>query len=82
MARYVARYRFAPVRSLLARVLGARQPVVVEFTREAPAEDVTVEQVVLEPGRVPPGRYRVTLGVTDLVRNVKSESVAVEITVR
>ncbi len=82
VARYVARYRFAPVRSLLARVLGARQPVVVEFTREAPAEDVTVEQVVLEPGRVPPGRYRVTLGVTDLVRNVKSESVAVEITVR
>ena len=82
VARYVARYRFAPVRSLLARVLGARQPVVVEFTREAPAEDVTVEQLVLEPGRVPPGRYRVTLGVTDAVRNVKSESVAVEITVR
>ena len=44
--------------------------------------DVMVEQLVLEPGRVPPGRYRVTLGVTDAVRAVKSEPVAIEITVR
>src|SRR2546422_9357403 len=54
VARYVARYRFAPVRSLLARVLGARQPVVVEFTPAAPARGVTAEPLVLGPGRVPP----------------------------
>ena len=82
VARYVARYSFAPVRPFLARVLGVGHAIVVEFTREAPAQDVMVEQLVLEPGRVPRGRYRVTLGVTDALRNVKSESVAVEITVR
>jgi hypothetical protein len=81
-ARYVARYSFAPVRSVFARVLGTRHPVVFEFTREAPAADVTLERLVVDPGRLPPGRYRVTLGVTDVVRNVKAESVAVEITVR
>ena len=81
-SRYVARYSFAPVRSFFARVLGTRHPVVFEFTREAPAADVTLERLVVDPGRLPPGRYRVTLGVTDVVRNVKSESVTVEITVR
>jgi hypothetical protein len=40
------------------------------------------EQLVIEPGRLPAGRYRVSLGVTDLRRKVKSESVAIEITIR
>jgi len=82
VARYLARYSFVPVRSWVARLLGTRHPVVFEFTREGPAADVALERLVLDPGRLPPGRYRVTLGVTDVVRNVKAESVAVEITVR
>ncbi len=82
ISRYVVRYTFAPVRSFLARALGGAHPVVFEFTREGPAQDVTVEQLVLEPGRVPPGRYRVTIGVTDVRRNIKSESVALDITIR
>jgi hypothetical protein len=82
VTRYAARYSFAPVRSFFASVLGTRHPVVFEFTREAPAADVTLERLVVDPGRLPPGRYRVTLDVTDVVRNVKAESVAIEITVR
>lgn len=82
VSRYVARYTFAPLPSFLARLLGAGHPVVFEFTREAPAQRVTIERLVLEPGRVPAGRYRVTLGVVDVVRDVMSESVALEITVR
>ena len=82
VARYLARYSFVPVRSWVARLLGTRHPVVFEFTRETPATDVTPERLVLDPRRMSPGRYRVTLGVTDVVRNVKAESVAVEITVR
>jgi len=39
-----------------------------------------LERVVIEPGRLTPGRYRVTLAVMDLPSNVKSESVAIEIT--
>jgi len=82
VARYVARYSFVPVRSWFARLLGTGHPVVFEFTRETPATDVALERLVLDPRRMSPGRYRVTLGVTDVVRNVKEESVAVEITVR
>ena len=53
-----------------------------EFTREAPARGMRPERIVIEPGRVPPGRYRVTLAVTDLGPNVKSQTVALEITIR
>jgi hypothetical protein len=82
VARYVARYTFAPVPSFLNRVFGGGHPVVFAFTRETPPQEVALERLLLEPGRVPPGRYRVTLDVTDALRNVKSESVAVAITVR
>ena len=37
---------------------------------------------VIEPDKLPAGRYRVTVAVTDLQRNVKSESVAIEVTIR
>ena len=82
VARYLVRYSFARVRSFLDRVLGAGHAVVLEFTREVATPDVALERVVLEPGRLPAGRYRVTLGVTDLARNVKAESVALEIVMR
>ena len=37
---------------------------------------------VLAPGRVPAGHYRVTVAVTDLSRLVKSQSVALDVTLR
>ena len=40
------------------------------------------EKLVIEPDRVPAGRYRVTVAVTDLVRNVKSESATLDIVIR
>lgn len=81
-AHYRVRYRFAPIRSLVGRLFAGAAPVEFEFERATLSPSRTREQLVLEPGRVPPGRYRVSLAVTDLRRNVKSESVAVEITVR
>ena len=81
-ARYHVRYTFAPTRSALARFLGAGvRPVVFEFDRVTPSDRAT-EQLVIEPGRLPPGRYRVTVAVTDLTRNVKSEAVALDIAIR
>ncbi len=82
VARYRARYTFAPVRSFVGRLARGTDPVSFEFDRVAAAGDVVVERLVLEPGRVPPGRYRVTLAVTDLERNVKSEAVALIVTLR
>ncbi|MBI1966563.1 MAG: tetratricopeptide repeat protein [Gemmatimonadetes bacterium] len=80
-ARYDVRYTFEPVRGLLGSLFGP-DAILFEFEREVEARHVVPEQLVIEPGRIPPGRYRVSLAVTDLRRNVKSESVALEITIR
>jgi hypothetical protein len=61
-------------------VRGAR-PVVFEFDRSV-ATSIAAERLVIEPDRLPAGRYRVTVVVTDLQRNVKSESAALEVTIR
>jgi len=81
-SHYRLRYAFAPIRSVVSRLLaGGARPVVFEFDREAAGSSLA-ERLIIEPDKLPAGRYRVTLGVTDLARNVKSESVAIDITVR
>ena len=80
-SQYRVRYEFAPVRSLAARLVTRSRPVVFEFDRGAFATPAT-EQLVIEADRVPPGRYRVTVVVTDLQRNVKSTSAALDVTIR
>jgi hypothetical protein len=81
-SHYRLRYSFAPVRSLGARLLGAGpRPVVFEFDREILGTRVA-ERLVIEPEKLPAGKYRVTVVVTDGARNVKSESVALDIVIR
>src|SRR5204862_3331523 len=80
-ARYRARYSFQPLRSRLRRLLGAGDPIVFEFAREAGCGARLPERLVIAPGRLAAGRYRVTLSVTDDATNVKSETVAIEITI-
>ena len=81
-ARYRARYSFAPERSVLGRLLRGGDPVSFEFERVSTGGATVVERLQLEPGRVAPGRYRVTLEVTDVATNVKSETVALVVTLR
>jgi hypothetical protein len=80
--RYLATYTFAPDRSFVGRVLRGRDPVTFALEREARSDAPVAERLVLEPGRVPAGRYRVTLAVTDLLRNVKSRTVEILVTIR
>jgi tetratricopeptide (TPR) repeat protein len=80
-ARYRARYSFQPLRSRLRRLLGGGDPIVFEFAREAACGATLPERLVITPGRLAPGRYRVTLSVTDAATNVKSETVAIDITI-
>jgi len=80
-SQYRVRYTFEPVRSLAARLLRSARAVVFEFERDAPTPGAA-ERLVIEPDKLPAGRYRVTVAVTDLRRNVKSESVALEVTIR
>ncbi len=80
-SQYRVRYGFEPVRSLTARLVGGARAVVFEFDRSVVAGAAT-ERLVIQPDKLPAGRYRVTVAVTDLQRNVKSESAALEVTVR
>jgi hypothetical protein len=80
-SQYRVRYEFEPVRSLPARLVRGARPVVFEFDRSV-ATSIAAERLVIEPDRLPAGRYRVTVVVTDLQRNVKSESAALEVTIR
>jgi hypothetical protein len=80
-SQYRVRYAFEPVRSFTARLLGGARTVVFEFDRNVVA-GAAAERLVIEPDKLPAGRYRVTVAVTDLQRNVKSESVAIEVTIR
>jgi len=80
-SQYRVSYSFEPLRSLAGRLLRGSRPVVFEFDREV-ASSSSAERLIIEPDKLPAGRYRVTLGVTDLARNVKSESVAIDITIR
>ena len=81
-SRYQVRYTFAPLKSTFARLFGgSARPVVFEFERGAEFSTAR-ERLVIEPDKLPPGRYRVTVAVTDLTRNVKSESVALDIAIR
>lgn len=79
--RYRVRYTFAPEQGLLSRLFG-EAPTMFEFEREARAAEALPERLVIAPGRLAAGRYRVTLVVTDTRRNVKSATAAIVITVR
>ena len=81
-SRYRVRYTFEPERSEVARFLfGAARPIVFEFDRAASGVSV-VEQLIIEPDKLPAGRYRVSVTVTDLSGNVKSQSAAIVIAIR
>lgn len=81
VSRYRVRYTFEPVQGLLGRALKGERAVVFEFTREGPARPVTPERLVIEPGRLERGRYRVTLDVDDLVAGRRARGSSVEIQV-
>lgn len=74
-SHYHLRYSFEPMFGAAGR------PIVFEFDRDAIGA-TAIQQLVIEPDRLAPGRYRVTVAVTDLSRNVKSESVVLEIAIR
>ena len=80
-SQYRVRYEFEPVRSLPTRLVSGARAVVFEFDRSADASRA-IERIVIEPDKLPAGRYRVTVVVTDLQRNVKSRSATIDVTVR
>src|SRR3989454_890185 len=81
-ARYRVEYTFAPLRGLPQRLLGGGHEVRLAFTREGPVRGAVPRRPPLRTRRPPPGRYRVSIAVTDLATDVKTTAVALDIAVR
>lgn len=74
VARYEVEYAFEPVRG------GSR--VTFTFPRVVPAAPVIAERLVVQPGEVTSGVYRVTLTVRDRALGLRTRSRSLEITLR
>jgi hypothetical protein len=74
-SRYDAEYAFERVGA------GARLTA-VRFRREQPAGDVTVESLVVDPGRLARGRYRLRLRVRDAIAGRRAASATLEFELR
>jgi hypothetical protein len=82
LVRYRVRYAFARRRGGLTRLFTTGAPLLLEFEREARNASIVAEHVVIAPERLAPGRYRVTVSVTDLMHDVKTETATIEILIR
>lgn len=81
VARYVAEYRFERLDGFVFRP-GRQRSTTVTFTREVPFASRIIESLVIDPGRLPPGRYRLVLEVNDQVRGVSASSALIEFRLR
>jgi hypothetical protein len=61
---------------------GAPRRTSFRFRREQPARSVIVESLVIDPGRLPGGRYRLRLVVSDALSNARSASAPLEFELR
>jgi hypothetical protein len=50
-----------------------RDEVSLSYPRETPAQPVDVDYLTLDLGTAPPGRYTLSVEVTDLVNHVRTE---------
>jgi hypothetical protein len=82
-ARYEATYRFErETRGWFG--LGGRRVTVstISFTREQPAALRVVESLVIDPGRLPRGRYRAHLLIADGLSGTRAASASLEFNLR
>jgi tetratricopeptide (TPR) repeat protein len=74
IARYEVTYVFEP--------RGGGDRVSFSVPRTSPAGPTVIERLVVQPGLVPPGDYRLTLSVRDQLLGVTSRGVALDLTLR
>ncbi len=74
ISEFEVEYRFEPI--------DRGQPVVIAFDRRTLSRPTVVEQLVLEPARVPPGRYRIVLTVRDRLFGVEAQTSRVDLRLR
>lgn len=75
VARYEIMYAFQPLDR-------DARPIVFSFPRVVRAEPTVIERLVVQPGMIPAGRYRVALTVRDLVLALPAQTVHLDLTMR
>ena len=80
--RYDAVYRFERVRTGLSRLLSRSHVTSVSFRRTQAAADPAIETLVVDPGRLPRGHYRLTLSVQDAASGTRAASSTLEFDLR
>ncbi len=73
-ARYDAIYHFERTSRGWLGGLSRHRVVTITFRRTVPAADPAFESLVVDPGRLPRGRYRLVLEIHDAIRGVSAES--------
>lgn len=73
LARYEIEYAFEQ---------DDEQVLAIRYQRQAPAASIVIERVVLAPGRIPHGDYRIRMRVRDLVRPREARSTHIDIELR
>ena len=82
VSRYDVEYAVEPVGAGRPTPPGGPPRTSFRFRREQPARSVTVESLVIDPGRLPRGRYRLRLVVADALANARSASAPLEFELR
>ncbi len=81
VSRYVAAYRFERTDGFILRSR-RESATTISFERATPFVGRIIETLVVDPGRLPPGRYRLHLEIGDEVRGTKSASSVIEFRLR
>jgi hypothetical protein len=81
-SRYDAAYRFERAGGRAGRPAAAEQITTVRFRRDQPARSVSIEFLVIDPGRLAPGRYRLQLWVRDAIARRRAASTSLEFELR
>lgn len=66
-SRYDAEYRFERAVAGAGARAAAERLTTVQFRRDQPAQSTSIESLVIDPGRLAPGRYRLQLWVHDAI---------------
>lgn len=81
-SRFDAEYVFERIDERTPDREARARPTTVRFRRDQPARSETVESLVIDPGRLAPGRYRLRLLVRDALAGARAASGALEFELR
>ena len=81
LSRWRAEYRFERLDGTIVRGGGGRS-LAIAFDRQQPYASRIIESLVIDAGRLPRGRYRLSLDVVDDVLGVRASSAFIEFRLR